>query len=299
MGRSLPEILARYNPEAEFADLDLPKDRVGEPYLPLKPSYLKPMAIDPGQPGKGIMVHVMDEYKDPIEKQLASIGEEGFVTLRRMAHFSTGPFSWGTGETVVAVACRTPSRWSREYLDPQEIVCHRWSEGLIGLSLDEVQEVAPKGARNVLERHPKDEDDHWAKKRQRQAELTGVLAYIPLAHFLGCVKFPNLEYSSLMSECRDKIALYMSGTETEQDYVDWLCSRVRDKEIESLGDGSYEPEGGNFWGMVAAAHTQSALLDEISIWSAGERKFALADVKTSYPKTTAMREDALSTFENR
>lgn len=84
MGRSLPEILARYNPEAEFAGLDLPKDKTGEPYLPL--------AIDPDQPGKRVMVHVLDEYRDPINTQLVSISEEGFVALRRKAHFSTGPF---------------------------------------------------------------------------------------------------------------------------------------------------------------------------------------------------------------
>lgn len=298
MGRSLPEILTRYNPEAEFTALDLPEDKTGEPYLPLDADILKPLAIDPDQPGKGAMVHVMDEYNDPMSIQLDSIRKEGFLALRRRAHFSTGPFPWGTGKTAEAVVCRTPLRWSREYLAPPEIVCSRWAEGLIGLPLSEASEVAPDGARFILERHQRDRDDYQPARRRRQAELTGVLAYIPPSHFLGGVKFFDREYWGLMRECTDKMKLFMEGDITEKDYAEWLCGRVGDREIEPLGDGSYEPDAEKFWGMVAAAHTQSELFDEISDLAAGKREPTLANVRTSYPKTTAMKEDALSTFGN-
>lgn len=298
MGRSLPEILARYNPEVEFKGLDLPKDKTGEGYLPLNVDISKPLAIDPDQPGKGIMVHMMDEYNDPIPIQLGSIREEGFLALRRKAHFSTGPFPWGIGKTTEAVVCRTPSRWSREYLDPPEIACSRWAEGLIGLPLDEASEVAPEGARYILDPHKKDKDGHWAASRRRQAELTGVFAYIPPSHFLGGVKFFGHEYWGLMDECTAKMELFMRGDITETDYAGWLCGRVGDREIEPLGDGSYEPDAEKFWGMVAAAHTQSELLDEVLDLAAGKLESTLANVRTSYPKTTAMKQEALSTFGN-
>lgn len=293
---NLPDILARYNPEAEFLNLDLPVDRLGEPYLLLEPDFLMPVKFDLSQPGKGIMVHVMDETRNSIDYQLDAIKKEGFVAPRRYANFSTSAFEWGVGEKVSVVACRTESRWSREYLDPQEIKWRKWSEGLIGLTIEEAEDIAPRGVEYFLKKHPKDKDGYRADYNRKKISQTGILAYIPPAHFLGCVRFSNTEYNLLIQRCQDQIEKYIGGSLTEREYGDWLSGATSNKTVEPVGDTPEASDGESFWYSIAAAYTQSALLEEISNQTKGKVGAIFSEVKTSYPITTSMKEDALVTF---
>lgn len=287
----VPEFLNDFDPETCIVNPNLPKDKMGDPYLPvIHPVAAKKTPTDHLQPGKCVMTHVAEE-KGPLtlSRQVKSMLDEGVISPRRYAIFSGSPtFTWGDSDLpATQVVCRSPYRWSREDMDNGDKNVSPWFEGMIGLTVAEAARIAPKGTAFWLE------DKH----RKKLIIDTGVFSYVPPTHIIGLIGLTDQTHGAYKDSVKTLRIGLLTGTKPEEDCVDdFVQDNITTVKIDAMTPETKE----SLLQALAAAYTQNGLLIEIKRQFNESPKYDLRRVRPSFPWTTKLLETAirsLSTVE--
>ncbi len=279
----IPEFLKGFDPETCLVDPDLPRDKFKDPYLPIThPLAAKKNLPDQSQPGRYVMAHITDGKRVSLSEQIEPMLDEGIISPRRYAIFSASPtFSWAdTDEPAAQIVCRSPHRWSREDMDADEKYISPWFEGMIGLTIPEATQIAPKGTSLWLE------DKH----RKRLIERTDVFSFIPPHHIIGLIELTDQTHTPYRDSVTNLGAELMRGNRPEADCIgDFVKKNVDSLEIVAIAPETKE----SLLQALAAAYTQNNLLVEIEDHIEGDPKYNLRKVLPSFPWTKKLLETAI------
>lgn len=279
----IPEFLNGFDPETHLTNQDLPIDKLRDPYLPVThPVAALTVLPDDSQPGKYVMAHIVDGKKSPIHTQVESMLDEGIISPRRYAIFSASPtFSWGPiDEPATQVVCRSPHRWSREDLDDGDNYISPWFEGMIGLTIPEAAQIAPRGT------------SFWVEDRERKRIIgkTDVFAFVPPHHIIGIIKLTDQTHGSYKNSIQALDAALMTGDKPERDCIDDFVQRnSTSAEIDAIAPETKE----SLLQALAAAYTQNRVLVEIGKQLGESSKHDFRRVRPSFPWTTELLETAI------
>lgn len=279
----IPEFLNGFDPEMRLISPDLPTDKLRDPYLPVThPVAAKKVLPDDSQPGRYVMAHIVDGNRGPISEKVRSMLDEGIISPRRYAIFSASPtFSWGLiDEPATQVVCRSPHRWSREGMDDGDNYISPWFEGMIGLTIPEAAQIAPRGTSFWVE----------DRERKRKIEKTYVFSFVPPPHIIGLIKLTDQTHGPYRNSIQVLDAELMTGDRSEGDCIgDFVQRNSASVEIDAIAPETKE----SLLQALAAAYTQNRVLVEIGKRLGETSTYDLRRVRPSFPWTTELLETAI------
>lgn len=285
----VPQVIEGFSPERKWESLSLPKDGVGDRFLPYSKQSLAPPPVSQDWSGDGIILHVMPAHAGrSVDDQLEPVLDEGFITPRRYAAFSTrAEMGWGGKENTAVLVYRTPYRWTREFLPVGEAEFHPHAEAMIGLSIEQAREIAPRGTEYHLE--------YCSDRRLNAIKAIGVLAYVPPTHLLGVLRFRGGNRHELPDYQRQALELvdqYAEG-QIEEDEVGPTLAANWTRTIDMTVGLSGESSESLFAG-VAAAYTGAKLLGTIQEAYFQDGPKVLRKFRPSYPLTKQIHQAAIT-----
>lgn len=276
----LKDVVTAHRPENYFLKRNTvyPTDQIGDPYLPLTAEVSTPLLFDPERPGKGIMIHFMNRPKrDRFTATASQIKQQGFLSPRQYATFSTVPEEWIIDPSVSVLVFRSFSRWSREYGHKDYT---QWVEGLIGVTEEQASALSPEAVRY-----------HRRMRGNRYYLGWDIWSYIPPQHLLGILDFRRKRSTEAFEEQNLQLKRkYEVGLITEAYVAEFMRETRQHQSVHGLDGSLSQAEKDEFWTSYAGAITENALMYHIAI----EDRDAVAGMRPSYPWTQNVQAQALN-----
>lgn len=278
----IPEFVKRLMPEHQFSDVALPKDSDGESYIQLNGKAVLPLEGSPDRPGFCVMAHVADESNNrPLDVQLESIFNEGFVAPPAYSNWATLPLDWADQlePPAALIVARTPYRSTRE-----KTYGRGFMEAMIGVSHEQACQVVPTGYR------------YWTE-RLLPPRTVGkpIFRYVPPSHLLGCVMFDTTaQRENYFATGIAAVREYKTGKISEAGVLEKTLEESRGLKIERAGEPLSDRESAEMMLAVAAMYTEDALLEIVALCLNKHVAIsALESIKPDFPWSQKVLQGAL------